>query len=99
MSSSTPPPSNWGLRFSFFLRAIGLKRGFRRTGPSTWLNLFVAAGVGAISGKSDGSLEDHHCDSFVTTFLKIHWKNTGEKKGPNIGASKQKAGHPHRTGR
>lgn len=51
MSSSPPPPSNWSLRFSFFLRAIGLKRGFRRTGPSTLLNLFVAAGVGVVSGR------------------------------------------------
>ena len=37
-------------RFSLFLRAIGLKRGFRRTGPSSLLNIGVAALVGAISG-------------------------------------------------
>lgn len=37
-------------RFSLFLRAIGLKPGFRRTGPSSLLNIAVAAGVGVISG-------------------------------------------------
>ena len=50
-SSNTPPPSNWGLHFSFFLRAIGIKPGFRRTGPSTLLNLFFVAGVGVVSGE------------------------------------------------
>ena len=37
-------------RFSLFLRAIGLKRGFRRTGPSGLVNIAVAAAVGVVSG-------------------------------------------------
>ena len=36
--------------FSLFLRAFGFKPGFRRTGPSRLVNIFVAAGVGVISG-------------------------------------------------
>jgi hypothetical protein len=38
-------------RFSLFLRAIGVKRGFRRTGPSSFINIAVAAGIGIISGR------------------------------------------------
>ena len=37
-------------RFSLFLRAIGVKSGFRRTGPSSYVNLAVAAAVGIVSG-------------------------------------------------
>jgi len=37
-------------RFSLFLRAIGLKPGFRRTGPSALINIAVAAAVGVVSG-------------------------------------------------
>lgn len=37
-------------RFSLFLRAIGLKPGFRRTGPSNLVNIAFAAGLGVISG-------------------------------------------------
>jgi hypothetical protein len=35
-----------------FLRAIGMRPGFRRTrtGPGSLLHLFVAAGVGVVSG-------------------------------------------------
>ena len=54
---SSKPPSGWALRYSSFLRAIGLKRGFRRTGPSTLLNLFIAAGVGVLSGKTYFALQ------------------------------------------
>lgn len=43
MSQSTP-------RFSLFLRALGFKRGFRRTGVSTLPNVAVAAFVGVVSG-------------------------------------------------
>ena len=38
-------------RFSLFLRAIGIKPGFRRTGPSSLINIAFAAGVGVISGQ------------------------------------------------
>jgi len=40
-------------RFSLFLRAIGIKPGFRRarTGPGSLLHLAVAAGVGVVSGQ------------------------------------------------
>lgn len=37
-------------RFSMFLRAIGLKPGFRRTGPSSLFSIGVAALVGVVSG-------------------------------------------------
>lgn len=50
LSSPPPPSSGWSLYLSFFMRAVGLKRGFRRTGPSTLVNLAFAAGVGIVSG-------------------------------------------------
>ena len=34
-----------------FLRAIGLRQSFRRTGPSSLLNIAVAAGIGVVSGQ------------------------------------------------
>jgi hypothetical protein len=37
-------------RFSLFLRAIGVKPGFRRTGPSSLLNIGFAALLGVVSG-------------------------------------------------
>ena len=37
-------------RFSMFLRAIGLKPGFRRTGPSALVNIGVASLIGVVSG-------------------------------------------------
>ena len=40
-----------GPRFSLFLRALGLKPGFRRTGPSSLVNIAFAAGLGVISGQ------------------------------------------------
>ncbi|KAL7577291.1 hypothetical protein ACA910_002035 [Epithemia clementina (nom. ined.)] len=40
-----PGPSTF-----LFLRAIGIKPGFRRTGSSSLINIAVAAGVGAASG-------------------------------------------------
>ena len=43
-------PSNQSPYFSLFLRALGIKPGFRRTGPSRLVNLFVAAGIGVGSG-------------------------------------------------
>jgi hypothetical protein len=37
-------------RFSLFLRAIGVKPGFRRTGPSSLINIGFAALLGVVSG-------------------------------------------------
>ena len=34
-----------------FLRAIGLRQSFRRTGPSSLLNIAVASAVGVVSGQ------------------------------------------------
>jgi hypothetical protein len=45
MSSSGGNP-----RFSLFLRAIGVKPGFRRTGPSGLINIGFAALLGVVSG-------------------------------------------------
>jgi hypothetical protein len=45
MSSSNNP------RFSMFLRAIGLKPGFRRTGASSLVNIGVAALIGVLSAQ------------------------------------------------
>ena len=36
--------------WSGFKLAVGLRPGFRRTGPATLINIAVAAGVGAVSG-------------------------------------------------
>jgi hypothetical protein len=38
-------------RFSMFLRAVGIKPGFRRTGPSTLLNIAFVSFVGVVSGQ------------------------------------------------
>jgi len=40
-----------GPRFDLFLIAIGLKPGFRRTGPSRLVNIAVASLIGVISGQ------------------------------------------------
>jgi hypothetical protein len=38
-------------RFSLFLRAIGIKPGFRRTGPSSLVNIAFVSFVGVVSGR------------------------------------------------
>mmetsp|Transcript_33687 Transcript_33687/g.70044 ORF Transcript_33687/g.70044 Transcript_33687/m.70044 type:complete len:82 (+) Transcript_33687:192-437(+) len=41
-----PPSTN----YSMFLRAVGLKQGFRRSSSQSLVHIIVAAGVGALSG-------------------------------------------------
>lgn len=50
-SSSSSRSSSNNPYFSLFLRAIGIKRGFRRTGPNSLWSIAIAAGVGVISGQ------------------------------------------------
>lgn len=38
-------------RWSMFLRAIGVKPGFRRTGPSSLFNIALAAGLGVVTSQ------------------------------------------------
>jgi len=50
-SSSSPRPGGGGNPyFSLFLRAIGVKQGFRRAGPSSLLNIAFVSLVGVVSG-------------------------------------------------
>jgi hypothetical protein len=38
-------------RWSLFLRAVGIKPGFRRTGPSSLVNIAVISFIGVLSGR------------------------------------------------
>ncbi len=58
-----------------FLRAIGMRPGFRRTrtGPGSLLHLFIAAGVGVVSG--------HYI--FSEPLRKFHLKRLEEQQTEN----------------